>query len=301
MSIIPPLRITMSGGGMKGLAHIGALEVLAEKGILRTVREYIGISAGALCAFCMCVGCSVEELRVVTELLDFSQVQDLEVETMAQFPETFGLDTGANLEKLIKAILRAKGLAATITFAELAAQRPTLPRLRMFATNLNTCRVMEFSAAATPAFEVCLGLRASMAIPLYFQPVVEPVTGHLLVDGGVVWHSPFKFLNTLEKENTIAITFANTHKTAAEIQTLPAFLLQLYYTLDYEHNVELVEPWSHNTIFLETGYVNSVYFNMGAEAKVALIEAGRKSAEQFLKRGVVAASRASTPRRYSVG
>ncbi len=33
--VIPPYRVTMSGGGMKGLAHIGALEVLHERGFLR--------------------------------------------------------------------------------------------------------------------------------------------------------------------------------------------------------------------------------------------------------------------------
>ncbi len=289
---------------MKGLAHIGALEVLAERGLLRTVREYVGISAGALCAFCLCVGCSVAELRMVTELLDFGQIQHLEPDTMIQFPETFGLDTGANVEKLIRAILRAKGLAPTTTFSDLATARPELPRLRMFATNLNTCRAVEMSAAATPGMEVLLALRASMAIPLYFCPVVEPATGHLLVDGGVICHSPFKFLGAEERENTLAITFADTHKTAEKVTTLPAFLLQLYYAVDYQYNEELTEPWPENTMFLETGYVNTVHFNMGTEEKVALIGAGRASAERFLGGAGVGAPKAGRrrpPRRYSVG
>ena len=102
--LIPPYRITLSGGGLKGIAHIGALEVLSEHGYLKSLREYVGISAGALVAFCLCIGCSLSELRMVVSLLDFGLIRDIDPETMLNFPETFGLDTGANLEKFLKTI-----------------------------------------------------------------------------------------------------------------------------------------------------------------------------------------------------
>jgi predicted acylesterase/phospholipase RssA len=39
--LIPPYRITLSVGGLKGIAHIGALEVLSERGYLKSLREYV--------------------------------------------------------------------------------------------------------------------------------------------------------------------------------------------------------------------------------------------------------------------
>ena len=80
--LIPPYRITLSGGGLKGIAHIGALEVLSERGYLKSLREYVGISAGALVAFCLSIGSTLPELRMIITLLDFSLVRDLDPETM---------------------------------------------------------------------------------------------------------------------------------------------------------------------------------------------------------------------------
>ncbi len=53
---IPPRRIVLSGGGMRAVAHIGALQVLEARGHLAHVKEYVGVSAGAFLAFCLAIG-----------------------------------------------------------------------------------------------------------------------------------------------------------------------------------------------------------------------------------------------------
>jgi predicted acylesterase/phospholipase RssA len=296
--LIPPYRICLSGGGIKGLAHIGALEVLHEKGLLRSVREYIGISAGALCAFALCVGCSLTELRMVIELLDFGHLRHLEPETILQFPEQYGLDSGENLMKLTTAILRAKNLPPTITFEELS-RRAVGPNLRMFCTNLNTCFIEELSAACSPTMEVRQGLQASMCIPLYFQPVKNLVTGHYLVDGGLICHSPLKFLKAEEIEGAVSITFSDDHKHTDEIGDLYSFLRQIYYSSQYHLNKELAEDHLERTIFLRCGAFHSLNFEIKPDEKVALMQAGREGAETFLAGLRQRLSR--PPRRFSVG
>jgi NTE family protein len=281
--IIPPYRVTLSGGGIRGLAHIGTLEVLEERGALRAVREYLGISAGALIAFCMCVGTTLSELRMMATLLDFGKIRDLEPETMLSFMETFGLDTGANLEKLARAILRAKGLSPTLTFEELVVARPSLPRLRIFATDLNTCTICELSATTSPTMELAMALRASTCIPVYFQPVLHPVTGHYLVDGGVVSHSPFMFLTPEEADTTLSITFSDEHKPVGSIGDLKDFLVQLYYAFDFYFNKELTEKRRGQVLFIQTGRMNSLDFELTQDQKIELMNMGRSSAENFLR------------------
>lgn len=280
--IIPPYRVTLSGGGIRGLAHIGALEVLEERGALRAVKEYIGISAGALIAFCMCVGATLSELRMMVTVLDFGSIRHLEPESILSFMETYGLDSGANLEKLARAVLRAKGLSPTLTFAELAAVKPSAPRLRIFATNLNTCTIAELSAATTPTMQVVAALRASTCIPIYFQPVVDPVSGHHFVDGGIVSHSPFTFLTAEEADSTLSITFSDEHKPVGEIRDLKEYLVQLYYAFDFYYNKELTGRRQRQVLFIRTGRRNSLDFELGQEQRVELINMGRKSAEEFL-------------------
>ncbi len=297
---IPPYRITLSGGGIKGFAHIGALEGLEERGYLKAVREYIGISAGALCAMCLCIGCTLAELRMIVQLLDFGLLRDLEPETILNFPETFGLDSGENLGKLVTAILRAKKLPPDLTFKELAVRRLG-PKLRVFVTNLNTCRVQEFSAAASPDIEVRFALTASMCIPIYFKPLQHPETGHYLVDGGVVCHSPLKFLTPEERDNTLSITFDDSHNPKEEIQSLFMFLGQLYYTLDYQYNEELVTGRDYNTIFIDCGAFRSLHFEAEAEEKTKIMDQGRLATEKFLKRCAAVGPQARAPvRRFSV-
>jgi len=280
--LIPPYRIALSGGGIKGFAHVGALEVLQERGYLKAVKEYIGISAGALCAMCICIGCSLSELRMMVSLLDFSQVRDIDPETILNFPETFGVDTGANLEKLLVAILRARKLNPQCTFAELAALGLG-PNLRIIATNMNTCLAHEFSAARTPAASVLFAVRASMSVPIYFTPLKEPVSGHVFLDGGIMCPSPFRYLTYEEQLHTLAISFGDSHKPISSINTLQEFIFQLYYSFDYKHAVELKQKWKHNTLVIECGRVNSIDFETGQETKHAIMEAGRRGADDFLK------------------
>jgi len=279
---------------MKGLAHIGALEVLQEKNYLRNVREYIGISAGAFCAFCICIGCSLSELRTVVTMLDFGLMRHIEPEILFQFPDTFGLDDGANMDKLLVAILKSKKLSPDITFAELAVVSKM--SLRVFATDLNTCMTQEFSALKTPSTMVRIGLRASMAIPIYFTPVKD-LSGHLFVDGGVISHQPFYMLSNKERETTLCIAFTNTHKVKANpITDIFSYMLQMLYSV-HNHQLEgLIKEWRSHIVLLPCGDVSSTNFEATADQKIAIMDAGRQGMETFL------AGRFGSipPRRFSV-
>ena len=279
---MPPYRISLSGGGIKGFAHIGALDVLGDHGLLSAVKEYIGISAGALCAMALCIGCSLDELRRIVFELDFGKIRDLDPETALNFPDTFGMDTGANLGKLLSAILKAKSVDPAITFQELAAAGLG-PSLRVFATNMNRCVPEEFSAKKTPTTEVRFAVQASMAVPIYFTPLKDPISGHLFLDGGIMCPSPFNYLSYEERLHTLAIAFSDSHKPTGSINNLGEFIYQLYYSLDYLPSVQLKAQWPYNTIIIDCGTVNMVDFEAGSNTKREIIEAGRRAADSFLK------------------
>ena len=280
---IPPYRITLSGGGLKGIAHIGALEVLSEKGYLKCLREYMGISAGALVAFCLCIGTSLTELRSLASLLDFGLVRDLDPESMFNFMDSFGLDSGANLEKLLHTILRARHLNVNITFKELDALKLG-PTLRVIAMNLNTCMPQEFSPICSPSVEVVAAVRASMSIPIYFSPVRERISQQYLSDGGIYFPSPFKMLNDNERKHTLALSFSNTHKPFENITTLQEFLYQLYYSIDYITGKELEKDWRHSILYIDCGRINVMNFEASQDEKMKIMKQGRTSAEDFIKK-----------------
>jgi NTE family protein len=62
LDIHKPLSLALGAGGVRGFAHIGVLEALAERGF--TISEIVGTSAGAIIgAFYAAVGLSLPELR----------------------------------------------------------------------------------------------------------------------------------------------------------------------------------------------------------------------------------------------
>jgi len=54
-------NLVFEGGGVKGIAYVGAMEVLEEKGILGDVRRVGGTSAGAINAVLLAAGYSNDE------------------------------------------------------------------------------------------------------------------------------------------------------------------------------------------------------------------------------------------------
>jgi len=278
---IPPYRISLSGGGIKGFAHVGVLEVLEQEGLLSSVREYIGISAGALCALSLCIGSTIEELRKIILLLDFGLIRDIDPDILLNFTETFGIDTGAGAAKLLSAILRAKKLDPDCTFAELEA-RKLGPSLRVFATNMNSCRAQEFSAKVSPDIPVRFAVQASLSIPIYFTPLRHPVTKELFIDGGVCSPTPFAYLSDEEKKYTLSIVFGDSHKPRETIDNFYDYVSQLYYSSDYEHSTALKQSWPQHTISVPCGGINTIDFEASKEAKEMILDAGRKAARDFL-------------------
>jgi NTE family protein len=63
--------LALGGGGAKGLAHIGVLQVLAEQGI--PVRAVAGISVGAEIGAFLAVGMPPAELVSLATSLDWKQ------------------------------------------------------------------------------------------------------------------------------------------------------------------------------------------------------------------------------------
>ncbi len=58
-----PKRIYLSGGGVTVIAHMGVLRELDRRGYLASVREWIGVSAGALRALCLTIGYTIDEIE----------------------------------------------------------------------------------------------------------------------------------------------------------------------------------------------------------------------------------------------
>ena len=156
--------LVLSGGGVRGLAHIGAIKALNEKGIFPDVIA--GASAGALIATLYADGYTPDEIMALfkeKELLKYVEII---------IPKT-SLVKMTGIIKLFNKHLRAK------TFEELK-----IPVI-IAASNISKGQIEYFSQG-----ELLKPLIASASIPVLFNPV--KINEDYYVDGGLLDNFPIK-------------------------------------------------------------------------------------------------------------
>jgi len=169
----PRLALVLGSGGVRSIAAVGIVEVLAEAGLRPEV--IVGCSSGALFGATIALGMtSHEALDAATALWSSDLTQRRRWRAYAQLlaPRLFGFDAGFSLRdgrRIGQSIERAFG----------ARQLEELPiPLRVVATDARSgARVVLCRGPLAQA------LRASTALPLIF-PSVE-IDGRRLVDGVV--------------------------------------------------------------------------------------------------------------------
>jgi NTE family protein len=293
---IPPLRIVLSGGGIRCVAHSGALKKLEEDGMLTAVKEYVGVSAGALIAFCIAIGYKIAQLKSLCHNFDFSTIRSLEPEELFSFFDKYGMDSGAKLQRLLESLLKHRGLPASLTYKQLREHIPGAPILRVFATDLCAVLPREFSEKKTPNISLVTSLMASMCIPVYFVPVKDPETGHLLVDGGVLHNFPFAFLTTDEQESALGITFSEDHVKVKKIGSVYQYFQQIYAGFYLPRTLDVWNKHRDKIIIIPCGDYPLWDFEASTEAKERLIQLGYDASMVFLKNSI----RPQITRRYSV-
>ncbi len=69
-------NLVFEGGGVKGIAYGGALELLEAKGIMPQIKQTSGASAGAIAALLVGLGCSSADVTKILSAMDFKKFLD---------------------------------------------------------------------------------------------------------------------------------------------------------------------------------------------------------------------------------
>lgn len=191
----PFRNLIFEGGGVKGIAYCGALDVLDERGILSNIRRVGGTSAGAINATLLALGYTVDEVRDVLAGLDFNEFKDDNfgiIRDAKRLLQEFGWHKGDYFRAWIGQLIKNKTNQADSTFTDLAKRRGS-PKLHLVATNLSTRSSEIYSRETTPDLPVAEAVRRSMSIPLFFAAVRE--SENVLVDGGVLDNYPIRLFD----------------------------------------------------------------------------------------------------------
>ena len=192
-------NLVFEGGGVKGIAYVGALEELEERGILSQVRRVGGTSAGAIVATLVGLGYTVEEVREVLWGMDFEKFLDSSwgvVRDIKRLTEEFGWYKGDYFRAWIGDLIEKKTGNANITFeqAEKLVGEKGVSSIYFMVTNLSTGFSEVMSAEKHPGMCVADGVRFSMSLPIFFT-AKRGMRGDMYVDGGVLDNYPIKLFD----------------------------------------------------------------------------------------------------------
>ncbi|MFH7325329.1 patatin-like phospholipase family protein [Desulfurivibrio sp. C05AmB] len=189
-------NLIFEGGGVKGIAYVGAMQILAQREILAEIRRVGGTSAGAINALIVALGYDLQEQKQILESTDFARFMDDSfgiIRDIRRLARDFGWYKGDFFGGWIGELIKARLGDARATFADL--QKAGRPELYVIGTNLSTGFAEVFSAERHPAMPLAEALRISMSIPLFFAAVRRGENREVYVDGGVQLNYPVKLFD----------------------------------------------------------------------------------------------------------
>ena len=193
-------NLVFEGGGVKGIAYVGALEELDARNILNRIQRVGGTSAGAIVAVLVGLGYGCEEIKKILWELDFRNFLDGSwgiIRDFKRLKDSFGWYKGDLFRRWIGDIIAKKTGNPNSTFAEIERMRTRKNRFRglyFMITNLSTRYSEVMSAEKYPGVCVADAVRFSMSIPFFFA-AKRGIRGDLYVDGGVLDNYPVKLFD----------------------------------------------------------------------------------------------------------
>jgi predicted acylesterase/phospholipase RssA len=293
---LPPLRIVLSGGGIRGLSYVGVFLELEKRKLLKHVKEILGVSCGAFFGFAYSIGYTPKEMLEFVENFNFSLVQNIEPDIAFDFLSQFGIDDKTQLKKLLFSLLKNKGFHIYSTFQDL--YNKTKFTLRCYASNLNRCTFDEFSYELTPNVVVVEALLASMCIPGYFLPCI--INNHMYVDGALINNFPIDLVPIKDLKDTFGFTFSEDHTNVETIQTIEYFFYQIYACLFIPYKKKILKSINHRIIIIQCGTYPMWNFDSSKEQRQDLIQLGIEAVQNYFSFNMFTLKE-NIKRRYSVG
>ena len=227
------VAVVLSGGGAKGMAHIGALKVIERAGI--PIDIVTGTSMGSIIGGLYSIGYNAEVLDSTVRVQDWSYVitdkEKLEKQSLSEVSKhyTYVLSKGLTIGKRNYndgGLIKGKNLAEL--FQKLCAgytdsldfSRDLPIPFACVATNVVDNSEFDFHSGRLPQ-----AMRASMAIPAAFSPV--RIGNMVLVDGGLRNNYPADIARQMGADIIIGVTVQGDPKIADDIGGTMSLLSQI--------------------------------------------------------------------------
>ncbi len=292
----PRVALVLSGGGARGLAHVGVLQVLEQLRV--PVDCVVGTSMGALVGGTYAAGVGPTAMREVLETTDINALF-VDQPPRSQIPQRvkrddyrplfditlgfnggkvqlpYGASAGYKVELFLRELVGPGASVAYTHFDDL----PT--PYRAVATDLETGEMKVFDEGDLPFV-----MRASMSLPAVLAPI--GIDGRAYVDGGLVRNLPVDVGRSLCGDVIIAVNLGTPLKRIEEVSSVVGIAGQSMNLLTEQNVQRSLAELTEADILIEPDLkgFSSTDFSATAVIVERGLEAARRRFEQLSDLGL---------------
>ncbi len=282
----PKIGLTLSGGGAKGLAHIGILKAIDSAGL--KIDYITGTSMGSIIGSLYAVGYSADSIEKVAQSIDWdlllsnqSSLRSIFMEEKEEYSKyVIELPWVNHRFRLPSGVLEGQEL--WLKFSELFfpvySQKDfskfSIP-FRCIGTDVGTGEAVVMKEG-----EIISAIRSSMAIPSVFTAV--DYNGKKLIDGGLVRNFPVRDVKEMGADFVIGSNVASGLLPSDKVRNAFQILLQVAFFREAEDNKIEVPQCNIYIPFKMEKYSMGSFSDAGAILNLGL-EEGRNLYPTFKK------------------
>ena len=238
----PKIGLVLSGGGARGLAHIGVLKILEEMRV--PVHCITGTSMGAIVGGLYAAGLSPAEMESLVTSIPWNdafkdkpsadQLSFRRKEDSANYRIDLNLGYGDGKLKTAKGFVQGQNLTTLLRKLLLHTEgiksfdHLHIP-FRAVAADIETGEEVVLGSG-----DLTAAIRASMSIPGFFAPV--EIEGRMLVDGGIANNLPINVAKQMGAEILIVVDIGTPLRTRDNLSSMASITAQVM-TILIQRNV----------------------------------------------------------------
>ena len=307
-------NLVFSGGGIKGIAYVGALHELNEEGVLHDIKRVAGTSSGSITAAAVALGCTIEETYQILKETNFSNILDHDtffINNIYNLFKNYGWHKGKAFEDWFRSIIKNKVGRDDVTFKDV----PQIAGKYLYVTgtDLKYGITQVFSHETHPDMGIAEAVQISTSIPLFFQSVNHG--GVQYVDGAVLRNYPINIFDNVKyvedsraaaevdyakgisgyvyNKETLGFRLGSQEETKADlnergkvqrISGLVSYAWALVGSMfEAANRSHLHKNDWHRTIYLDSLGVKATDFSITEEMTSRLIDSGKLGVQSYLK------------------
>jgi predicted acylesterase/phospholipase RssA len=275
--------LVVGPGGVKGFLELGILYNAEKKGILTNIKEYIGVSVGAMICFFLNIGLSVKDILYIAiendSAIDFDINNPNIFKLLNDVKNHFGLFSMQKIEKiLVDSVIQKYGYIPTMK------QLYELTKIRLIIVNypLSDMTTEYVDYQLSPNVLCIEPVIKSMSIPLIFW--MAKYENKVYIDGA--FGDPYPILFRDDGKNKILGIYIKTEKNIndSEYKNPLLYLHDIFHCMFHVATERNINEASKNCLNLpvESLAIDPIGFNLEMKDKAKMVLSGIIQSKKYI-------------------